>query len=38
MYLQVCGGDEKERNTRARSPRWARQGGVMGVGARCARE
>jgi hypothetical protein len=36
MHLQVCGGEEKERNTHARS--LASPGEAMGVDARRARE
>jgi hypothetical protein len=36
MHLQVCGGEEKGRNTHARSltsPRWAGRAEAIGVGA-----
>jgi hypothetical protein len=33
MHLQVCEGEEKGRNTRARSPRLTGRDGVMGVDA-----
>jgi hypothetical protein len=33
MHMQVCGGEEKGGNTRARSPRLTGRGVAMGAGA-----